>query len=414
MARDQPVTLDVPVQLYSASQNAQAKAKLLHVLAARALIREFEDHKPMTDTDKAEVLRLAVRYGLSSSQTSFVAVEEAPAPASTSPRVSLSTADRELADSALECKNASDEEEAEGFVLDDTPAFAAADTGAFYSHTAPAPALSLAGAAPTVYAAAPIASSSSAAYRPPRARMTVSRLVVSQPSRYLDSVPGLAYLASDSSPKRKKAGHLFGASPGPVKSIALSRSRFAESEPQAKKDDVPTSVAGLAQLQRTDGAFPPSKQIYAVVGGATTKDHFKALFSQSSALSSLPPSNPSSLALSSKDDTKDEGTKTRIGSIRRKVGSLRRSANPTKADEENPVEWNTAEILWATLLILAFLELKLTDEEDMWVLMAEKARTWIAAVVGSIAGSSPSLEGGDPATAVESMEAEARKVVEKL
>jgi hypothetical protein len=149
----------------------------------------------------------------------------------------------------------------------------------------------------------------------------------------------------------------------------------AESEPQAKKDDAPTSAAGLAQLQRTDGSFPPSEQIYAVVGGAPTKEHFKALFSQSSPLSSLPPSNP------------------------------------TTADKESSTDWDTAEVLWATLLILAFLELKLADEADVWVLMAEKARTWIAAIVGSPTGTS---EGGDAATVVESMEAEARKVVEKL
>jgi hypothetical protein len=148
-----------------------------------------------------------------------------------------------------------------------------------------------------------------------------------------------------------------------------------QSEPQAKKDDAPTSVAGLAQLQRTDGAFPPSEQIYAVVGGAPTKEHFKALYSQSSTLSTLLP------------------------------------PNPTKADKEKSADWNTAEILWATLLILAFLELKLADEADMWVLMAEKARTWISAIVGSPTGTS---EGGDAATVVESMEAEARKVVEKL
>jgi hypothetical protein len=48
---------------------------MIHLLAARALVQNFEDKAPMSHSDKAQVLRLALRYGLSSSQTSFVAVD---------------------------------------------------------------------------------------------------------------------------------------------------------------------------------------------------------------------------------------------------------------------------------------------------------------------------------------------------
>jgi Mg-chelatase subunit ChlD len=398
-ARDQPVTLDVRVQLYSASQNAQAKAKLLHVLAARALIREFEDHKPMSETDKAEVLRLAVRYGLSSSQTSFVAVEEEPVPTPTSAPVPSSTEDTELADSELD---KSDQEEAERSTFDllsmytqELEAASAVeydddeeDDDMLFGLVDSSPSF----AAPSGYAPSGYPSSGYVA----SARMAPQFMQMAQ-----SSFPpgGSALMGSGSAPMVYESARAasYAAPPPPTMYYApQGQSRFsfspsggiqvqsaasyylAESEPQAKKDDAPTSVAGLAQLQRTDGAFPPSEQIYAVVGGAATKEHFKALFSQSSALSSLPPSNP------------------------------------TKADKEKSTDWDTAEILWATLLILAFLELKLADEADMWVLMAEKARTWIAAIVGSPTETSPGLEGGNTATAVESMEAEARKVIEKL
>jgi hypothetical protein len=51
--------------------------KLLHLLAARALIQGLEDTLPVSDAAKDEVRRLGLTYGLASSQTSFVAVDDA-------------------------------------------------------------------------------------------------------------------------------------------------------------------------------------------------------------------------------------------------------------------------------------------------------------------------------------------------
>lgn len=194
-----------------------------------------------------------------------------------------------------------------------------------------------------------------------------------------------------------------------VVTLSISNSSRTENEPQVEKDEIPISTAGIAQLQRTDGAFPPTKQIYAVLGGTATRDHFKALFSQPSALASSPQPNESSPAASSKNNTKGDGGKALTSGIRRMVDSVRRSASSTNKDSDSS-EWDTTEILWATLLVLAFLELKLADEADMWVLMAEKARAWVAAAVGTLPVTS---EGGGAATIVQTMEAEAKKVVEK-
>lgn len=76
MVGDQLVTQELPVHIHSPSTHSGTSTKFLHVLAARAMIRSFEDRAPMSAKDKAEILRLAVRYGLSSSQTSFIAAED--------------------------------------------------------------------------------------------------------------------------------------------------------------------------------------------------------------------------------------------------------------------------------------------------------------------------------------------------
>lgn len=77
-----PVVLEVPVSPVSKPETltitGPKQIKMLHVLAARALIQSFEDKAGgvKSDVDSAEVLRLAVRYGLASSQMSFLAVDE--------------------------------------------------------------------------------------------------------------------------------------------------------------------------------------------------------------------------------------------------------------------------------------------------------------------------------------------------
>ncbi|KAF8510549.1 von Willebrand factor type A domain-containing protein [Hysterangium stoloniferum] len=74
------VVLEVAVTPAMAPEESlQNNVKLLHVLAARALVQRFEDEGKagtMTRELKAEVLRVAERYGIASSETSFVAIDE--------------------------------------------------------------------------------------------------------------------------------------------------------------------------------------------------------------------------------------------------------------------------------------------------------------------------------------------------
>jgi len=76
----QPVHLDIAVTTAMQSREPSAgRVKMLHVLAARALVQHFEDDGKGTFMDavhKAEILRVAERYQITSSETSFVAVDE--------------------------------------------------------------------------------------------------------------------------------------------------------------------------------------------------------------------------------------------------------------------------------------------------------------------------------------------------
>jgi len=74
-----PVTLEIPVTPITLEGRAAAhltdvKVKLLHSLAARALIQDWED-KEKTEKNRAEIERLGKRYSLASSATSFLAID---------------------------------------------------------------------------------------------------------------------------------------------------------------------------------------------------------------------------------------------------------------------------------------------------------------------------------------------------
>ena len=75
-----PVSLELPVTPIAldggaATHLTDIKVKLLHSLAARALIQDWEDEGKM-EKNRAEVERLGKRYSLASSATSFLAVDD--------------------------------------------------------------------------------------------------------------------------------------------------------------------------------------------------------------------------------------------------------------------------------------------------------------------------------------------------
>jgi hypothetical protein len=79
----QPMHLEAPVSpITPVTSGTGMSAKLIHLITARSLIQGHEDQLPLTDQSKQEILRLGLHYGLASSQTSFVAVDEIGQPKS--------------------------------------------------------------------------------------------------------------------------------------------------------------------------------------------------------------------------------------------------------------------------------------------------------------------------------------------
>ena len=74
-ALDQLLSLEIPV-IQAAKTEAKSYSGIVHRLAARYLIEGFQNRSlESSDVDKAEIIRLALRYNLASSQTSFLAVD---------------------------------------------------------------------------------------------------------------------------------------------------------------------------------------------------------------------------------------------------------------------------------------------------------------------------------------------------
>lgn len=73
-----PVQFDIPVAQAPYPRLAHDRAPFLHVLAARALVQELEDKDvaALCSADKEEIARLGTTYGIISSQTSYVTVDE--------------------------------------------------------------------------------------------------------------------------------------------------------------------------------------------------------------------------------------------------------------------------------------------------------------------------------------------------
>jgi hypothetical protein len=75
----QPLVLECPVSpITPVTSGTDMSTRLLHLIAARHLIQGHEDAHltGITEVGKQEVLRLGLEYGLASSQTSFIAIDE--------------------------------------------------------------------------------------------------------------------------------------------------------------------------------------------------------------------------------------------------------------------------------------------------------------------------------------------------
>ncbi|EJD48276.1 hypothetical protein AURDEDRAFT_113100 [Auricularia subglabra TFB-10046 SS5] len=107
-----PVSLDVPVVPAPPVTLNSDRVPFIHVLAARALIQSLEDDSlkitaPLNPVMKAKIVRLGTRYGIASSHTSFVAIDES---GDAIPRPGRGSAATESEGRSLELEEDCDEE----------------------------------------------------------------------------------------------------------------------------------------------------------------------------------------------------------------------------------------------------------------------------------------------------------------
>ncbi|PVF91425.1 hypothetical protein CPB86DRAFT_337417 [Serendipita vermifera] len=362
------VTLQVPVSSVNIGSPLAKDVgvnKMLHTLAAKALIQEFEDMATTPET-KAQIERLGKRYSLASSVTSFLAIDEE---------------DRVEKEATVEQeKNPAPPELAEP--SSSRPGFMA--SLGFARKKMAAPAMPAAMPAPMMPPPRPIAHSikasaittgsympslgSSSGPPPPpmmyqqaqmqmqqAAAMPRSRPLAAQPTGFAPSAGGYGYgapaaaapmptsISNDLLASYSSNLSMSASAPLPDEDeedddedMGFSLNDFAPPAPAAPasysyasaKPPAPTSlsVESLARAQKFDGSFPTdSRHISLVTSGGS--------LSLPSALSGL----------------------------------------------GGPEE--TRKAVWATFLTIACLEKRLAGEKDVWEFLADKARDYISATL---------------------------------
>ncbi|KAG8840282.1 hypothetical protein FRB91_006339 [Serendipita sp. 411] len=339
--------------------------KLLHTLAARALIQAFED-LPKTPRSKAEIERLGKRYSLASSVTSFVAIGDTVETEPVEPLPTLfgqwtgvtpargrpNLADQlQLALNQRTSKLAIDsdddgewdevaEADEESSSEDDRSSRSALATSLFSGAVDPVlpPLIPQPTGMPAQYAGS--------------LRLEREAEKVRSIRRRPPPPPPRLARASSSAPAPAPAAPrtTSNATCGPSFSFAMSTQSPGGSKPAAGNEPWKVlSVEWIARTQRFDGSFP------------SNKEHFVFLFKgdetlATSALESL----PSALLLLFNGNNAEDGLEEKSKGKNREV---------------------TRMTIWATVVTLMCLETRFAEEKSAWELLAEKAREFIKSVL---------------------------------
>ncbi|CAG8687111.1 260_t:CDS:2, partial [Acaulospora colombiana] len=292
--------------------------KMLHTLAAKALIQVFED-MPKTPETKAQIERLGKRYSLASSVTSFLAIDEEDR------TEKQATVEKEQESIPSPSEPMGSFKRKKGVHLMAAPVKSAPMSAPLAAPGGapmmPPPRMSnLFGSAPSsVPKPASYSVSKGATYGAPpppmmyqqsqmqqqaAKDMSRSRPLAAQPTGYAGGPPGLS-------------------GPPPMPSLGPSPSSYPSAQPA-----VPTSlsVESLARAQKFDGSFPTDSQYFNLV---------------------------------------TSGGKAGLPSALSSLGG---------ADE-------TKKSVWATLLTIACMEKRLAGEKDVWEFLADKARDYVSATL---------------------------------
>ncbi|KAG8815156.1 hypothetical protein FRC18_001630, partial [Serendipita sp. 400] len=344
------VALQVPVSPIAANPEVidgrLEGGRLLHLLAAKALIQGFED-LPTSPENKAQIERLGKRYSLASSVTSFVAISEndeddLPVPQAEGKiqNSSASSGDHSSRASASQMDLLSEDEEA----LEADDSGADRHMSAYAAHADAAEESDddmgfglwddwdgdAKDARPQYRLAPATFSAASPAYSP-------------APATYSPTSPRYSPVSPKFSPSSLSYDELSfdAALPPPPSTMLLP----APSTPAMVIDQKPRAltVASIARTQHFDGTFP------------SDRDHFSFIFGGDEALVTSAFQLPPLLSLVNNETTENGN------------GAMKMT-------------------IWATILTLACLEKKFADDKEAWELLADKAREVVQGLLVDILG----------------------------
>jgi hypothetical protein len=381
------VTLQVPVNPVSITNNITQGSevnKLLHTLAAKALIQVFEDMSSTPET-KAQIERLGKRYSLASSVTSFLAIDEE------------NHTEREA---AVEKEVVEEAKLADARMPPPRPFLMAFGQARPASSARPAPSLPMApGGAPDF-----------------------GRLSSFADSRVPQPAPMASYsMPSNSAPKPSAPVKSFGG--GPVGGLTGGRggggmdrysSRGGRPPPSRQSStslvsQMKASISSVLERgEKLDSLAQKSDQLSASASSFRKKSKMATEDRSRRTKASVPLADDDSM-----DDEGWEPTKPAsavplsveaLARAQEFDGSFRSSPQHVQmvASGGNPPvpqalaglsgDEGTKRAVWATLLTIACMEKRLAGEKDVWEFLADKARDYILATLQNLCQDSGQAE----------------------
>ncbi|KZW04436.1 VIT-domain-containing protein [Exidia glandulosa HHB12029] len=318
-----PVQLELPITRATPApaRDGESIIDFVHVLAARAFVQELEDETNKTALVKAQIVRLATTYGITSSQTSFVAVDEHgdTTPASV----------KEEDPSAGGGKKKKKVNLTGGLFGAPRAMMRMASGGSRTGSAIPPP--------PPPVAPAPLM-----AMAPPPPGSAAN------PSRSFASIRSVASKAPPPPSARGQSSVAFSLAPA-----AMSRTRALsqDDDDDSVSDDGGTPMGASRAFGSAYGAASPSASKAAPIPtGPPTIETFAR---QQQFDGSFPPSDVFYSLFGSKS-------------------SEAKSAKPASV---------TNETIWSTVLAIAYLQKNFADDEDAWTLLVEKAKDYIVQIL---------------------------------
>ncbi|KAF8580008.1 hypothetical protein K439DRAFT_1415709 [Ramaria rubella] len=354
-----PVQLEVTVVPVIKTETSSFKLKMLHILAARAIVQTFEDVgevKIMAKLQKAEVLRIALRYGISSSQTSFVAIDE------DSKRTSQIV--------LLKCEMAAGKLS--------SPFGGRGGRGGFggpFGALRVSPDRSTLSSRQAYFGGRPLHDASQPSIPASSIRANMPALVPTT-SSFPQRATGVFFGSSSSSTPSSTpltstsslGSGLFGAT-------------TASMEPTGEDDEFKPSVRLLGSSGGTSSLFETSAPSSITFGNAPCRGFFNSLPPPPLPFAGFPgpkvlPPTVESFARAQSFDGSFAGTPELFQLL---------AQQPTAPDM--PDTLRTADpTIWCTLLCVAYLETKFEYAKDVWAFIVEKAMAWVKEALVDIGG----------------------------